>query len=228
MNTLFIFVDESGNFDFSLNGTKYFVLSAITTLNPLGRERLEEIKYEFMEQGLDIEYLHASEDKQRVRNKVFEFIGSLDNIVIDSVVVQKNKVNPSLYKDKKGSKIKHKGDKLYEIVLCTLLRYIFKRYNLKKDIKQVIVILSSIFTQNKEKLISKTIKTYLKQSFHKPFYIYFHASKSDKNSQISDYCCWAIYRKWEDGETRPYNMIVEKIKSEFDIFKNGGTIYYEY
>lgn len=225
MGTLFIFVDESGNFDFSPNGTKYFVLSAITTLNPLGKERLEEIKYEFMKHGLNIEYFHASEDKQRVRDNVFEFIKSLSDIEIDSVVVQKNKTHPSLYEDNKGRRIKHKGDKLYEKVLCTLLQYIFNRYKLKEEIKQVIVILSSIFTRNKEELIFKTIKIYLKQHFHKPFYIYFHDSKSDKNSQISDYCCWTIYRKCEDGETRPYEMIKQKVRSEFDIFRNGKEIY---
>lgn len=228
-NILFIFVDESGNFDFSPKGTKYFVLSAVTTFDSLGREKLDEIKYEFLKKGLDIEYFHASEDKQIVRDEVFKFIKELQNIEIDSVIVQKNKANPSLYLEQKGKKIKHKGDRIYEIVLRTLLKYIFKRYKLKKDIEEVIVILSSIFTKNKRELISSVVKKSLKRDFPKPFHIYFHDAKSDKNSQISDYCCWAIYVKWERQELRPYNLIKDKIKSEFDIFKRGnGTIYYEY
>lgn len=32
--TLFIFVDESGNFDFSPKGTKFFVLSCLSTFKP--------------------------------------------------------------------------------------------------------------------------------------------------------------------------------------------------
>lgn len=92
----------------------------------------------------------------------------------------------------------------------------------------MVVVLSSIFDANKRKLIEKTIKVYLKQIYSKPFYLYFHENRSDKNTQIADYCCWAIYRKWTDGEIRPYNAVKKgnKIKSEFDIFKTGSTIYY--
>jgi len=63
MKSLFIFIDESGNFDFSSKGTKYFILSAVSTLNPLGKERLEEIKYDLMKNGTNLEYFHATEDK---------------------------------------------------------------------------------------------------------------------------------------------------------------------
>lgn len=33
--TLYLFIDESGNFDFSPKGTKYFVLTALATFDPL-------------------------------------------------------------------------------------------------------------------------------------------------------------------------------------------------
>ena len=35
MNTLFIFLDESGNLDFSPKGTAHFVLAAVTALQPI-------------------------------------------------------------------------------------------------------------------------------------------------------------------------------------------------
>jgi hypothetical protein len=215
MRTLFVFIDESGNFDFSPKGTKYFVLSAINTLNPLGKERLEEIKYNLMKNGNDLEYFHAAEDKQSVRE--------------DSVIVQKNKTNPSLYVSEKKKKSK-KGAKLYTIALRTLLRYIFCRHDNSAKVDQVVIVLSSIFDVNKRELIKKIIKIYLKQIFSNPFYLYFHQNRSDKNTQIADYCCWAIYRKWTDGEVRPYSAVNKgnNIKSEFDIFKTGQTIYYKY
>ena len=34
MKTLYIFLDESGNFDFSPSGTKYFILTALSTTLP--------------------------------------------------------------------------------------------------------------------------------------------------------------------------------------------------
>jgi hypothetical protein len=78
--------------------------------------------------------------------------------------------------------------------------------------------------------LGQKIKIYLKRIFSNPFYLYFHQNRSDKNTQIADYCCWAIYKKWTDGEIRPYNAVNKgnKIKSEFDIFKTGKTIYYKY
>ena len=120
MRTLFIFIDESCNFDFSQKGTKYFVLSAISTLTPLGKERLEEIKYELMKNGTNLEYFHAAEDRQAVRNQVYSFIENLKDIEIDSVIAQKNKTNPSLYISTKKKKPK-KGEKLYTIALQALL-----------------------------------------------------------------------------------------------------------
>jgi len=74
VKSLFIFIDESGNFDFSPKGTKYFILSAVSTLNPLGKERLEEIKYDLMKNGTNLEYFHATEDRQVVRNQVYDFM----------------------------------------------------------------------------------------------------------------------------------------------------------
>lgn len=227
MNTLFIFIDESGNFDFSPNGTKYFSLSAISTLDPLGKEGLEKLKYDLIKNGNNIEYFHASEDKNTVKDKVYDFIKNIENIDIDSVIVQKNKTNPSLYivekKDKKG-----KGHRLYSRVLQTLICYILYRYNDSTDIEKVVIILSSIFNSKKRDLIKLTIKRYLKLNFSKPFFLDFHSCKSDINTQIADYCGWAIYKKWTDGTTRYYDAIGNKIKNEFDMFRKGNFIYYEY
>lgn len=227
MRTLFIFIDESGNFDFSPTGTKYFSISAISTLDPLGKEELEKIKYDLIKKGIDIEYFHASEDEQFVRNRVYNFIESLEDVEIDSVIVQKNKANPSLYiPEKKKMSKKEKGYKLYIIALRTLLKYIFERYKDSENIDLVVVILSSIFDKNKQALIKMIIKKYLKQEFQKPFFLYFHQCGADKNTQIADYCSWAIHKKWADGEMRPYGAIQNKIRSEFDIFGIGENTYY--
>ena len=228
MRTLFIFIDESGDLDFSPKGTKYFLISAISTLDPLGKEKLEKIKYDLIEKGTDIEYFHATKDEQFVRNRVYNFIESLEGIEIDSVIVQKNKTNPSLYIPEKKMWKKEKGSELYSMVLRTLLRYIFYRYRDSINIDLAVVVLSSIFNKSKQELIKKTIKIYLEQEFLKPFFLYFHQCKADKNTQIADYCCWAIHKKWTDGEMRPYSAIQNKIRSEFDIFEIGETIYYEY
>ncbi len=132
---LFIFVDESGNFDFTISGTKHFILTSASTLIPHKKDKMDEIKYRSLKNGIEIEYFHATEDKQRVRDEVFEFIKTLSDIEIDSVVIQKNKTNPILYEERHKSKTKHKGDILYEKVLRTLLKYIFYRQDKNNNIK---------------------------------------------------------------------------------------------
>lgn len=42
---------------------------------------------------------------------------------------------------------------------------------------------------------------------------------SDPCLQIADYCCWAIQRKWERRDDRSSVLIKDKIRSEFQFFK---------
>ena len=44
--------------------------------------------------------------------------------------------------------------------------------------------------------------------------------------QVADYCCWAIHRKWERSDARSYELVKDKIRSEYDIFRGGNTLYY--
>ena len=90
--TPYIFIDESGNFDFTPTGTKYFVMTAVSTTQPLkARDQFMKLRYEFLCDGTDQEYFHATEDKQAVRDAVFKTIKSLDDFEIDCVIAQKKK-----------------------------------------------------------------------------------------------------------------------------------------
>jgi len=228
--TLYIFIDESGNLDFTLKGTKYWSLTSISTKKPLSeRVNLHKLRYRVLEKGINLECFHATEDLQEVRDLAFQILCKLDDFEIDNVLVQKNKANPTLYlhKDAKtNGKIKKCEEKIYKLASQTLLQYIFIRYMRFKNIGKIIVILGSLFTNNKREFILKSLKQYLKPRFLKPFYIHFHKTEADINCQIADYCGWSIYVKNERDENRPYKMINDKIKSEFDIFKKGQKTYY--
>lgn len=227
---LFIFIDESGNFDFSPIGTNNFVLTAISTTEPLkDRQVLNKFRYELLSQGNNQECFHATEDKQTIRDRFYDFVCSYDDFFIDSVIAQKNKANPSLYieqyvKNNKNIKVVN-GAEFYRVVSQTLLQFVFKRFQ-SAYIEKIVVVMDNLFTENKRQYILKYLKSYLKTYFKKPFYIYFHKTESDLNSQIADYCGWAIYIKNERSEIRPIERIKNKIKSEFPIFARGRTNYY--
>ncbi len=228
---LFLFIDESGNFDFSQQGTKYFILSGLSTYKPIDeRDKFSQLKYQLLSNGVDQEFFHATEDTQAVRDQFFSIIRSLaDDIEVHSVVAEKNKANPVLYYEeyfKKGRKIKRvTGDQFYERICHTLLQYVFRRSDLQRA-EKIVVVLGAIFTRDKQSLILRTLKKSLKEKFPKSFEIYFHQAKADINCQIADYFGWAILIKRERGEIRPYELIRGKIKSEYEIFKKGDTVYY--
>lgn len=231
--TLYLFIDESGNFDFSPKGTKYFTLTGFVTFDPISkRGDLVRLRYHLLAEGVDQEYFHATEDRQEVRDKVFDFLASLgDSYEVHSVVAQKNKTNPSLYKEsyeKQGRTIKRvTGLGLYRKLCECLLQYVFKGKREKAD--KIIVILGSIFVGDKKKTLLQTLKHFLKNTFSGiPFEIYSHQTCADLNCQLADYCCWAISVAAERNEKRPYKIIKPQVRSVFDIFKKGDTEYYKH
>ena len=216
---LYIFLDEAGNFDFSPGGTKYFMLSAVSKERPFrAYQELTELKYNLVEGGRDIEYFHASEDQQAVRDRVFAIIQShLNGIRLDSLVVEKRKVGPALRAE----------EHFYPRMLWYLLRYIFKGYDLAKY-AGVIVFTDRIPVNKKRNAVEKAVKITLAKMLPTGvrYRILHHASKSNMDLQIADYCNWAIYRKWDGGDLRSYKLIQSVVVSEFDIFQKGDTFYY--
>lgn len=238
-HTLYIFIDESGDFVFSKKGTNYFILTAVSTLNPLEkRDTIMEVRYELLRDGFELEYFHATEDKQAVRDKVYATLKTIPNLEVDSVIAEKRKANFALYhdlvidpKNTGGFKIKKIDvqEKFYKQVCETLIQYVLHRYiNLRSNvsISKIVVIMDQCLTTKKRAFVTKAIKTYIKNKFGLVPYTYFHSTKSDINSQIADYFCWAIKQKWDDKEIRPFNEIKTSVKSEFDIFKTGTNFYY--
>lgn len=51
-------------------------------------------------------------------------------------------------------------------------------------------------------------------------------TSSDPCLQVADYCTWAIQRKWERQDLRPYELISPKICSEYDVWQLGQARYY--
>jgi len=216
---LYIFLDEGWNFDFSSGGTKYFTLTALSKERPFETYvPLCELKYDLIELGTEIEFFHATEDRQAVRNSVFDIIHRhLNGTRIDSLIVEKRKTGPALPKE----------ELFYPEMMGYLLPYVIKGYDLSLFGK-VLVFTDTIPINRKRKAIEKAIKQTLAKKLpgNATYEIFRHASKSNCDLQIVDYCNWAIYRKWEMQDDRSYQIIRKVIKSEFDIFQTGTKYHY--
>lgn len=54
----------------------------------------------------------------------------------------------------------------------------------------------------------------------------FSPAASDPCLQVADYLTWAVQRKYESEDERSYDLVKHLIKSEFEPFKRGRTLYY--
>ena len=126
-DAIYIFLDEGGNFDFSEKGTKYFTLTSVLKRRPFNMYGvLTELRFDLIEDGLDIEYFHATEDRQFVRNLFFEALkANADRFLVDSIVVEKRKTNPAL----------RPPEKFYPQILGYLLRYVVE--NIREDYSEL-------------------------------------------------------------------------------------------
>lgn len=109
------------------------------------------------------------------------------------------------------------------------LRYIFNSLTLKEESStEVLVITDKIPVNKKRSAVEKGIKQTLadKVSPRFKYQIFHHESKSSLGLQVADYCNWAIYKKWTDGDSRSYDRIQNCIKSEYEIFKIGTQFFY--
>lgn len=236
---LYIFVDESGNFDFSTKGSRYFTLTCVSMQRaekiPLYPElsnpfpiynSFDGYKHFLLENSQTfnlkdgLESFHCSEDNKIIRKNMFTIIARhLTDIRIDSLIVEKRKLKPELQNQKS----------LYSRMFPHLLNYTIKGSVKQLRPNQIIVIADNIAKSSKRHAIKMTVAKSLKHSIPTdtvPYRLFYHASKAHYGLQLVDYCSWAIFRKWEKGDTQHHAMIQSAIKSEHDIFKGHRQLYY--
>lgn len=224
-NMLFIYLDESGNYDFTKDGSEYLIYTALTTTNPYGvHHKLCELERDLKRRSIPLEsgYFHATEDKQQVRNEVYDILydKSLE-YDIDSVIVEKCKTNPSI----------RDIHTLYKKVYGVLLQYVFRRY---KEVNKIMIFADVIPDSKKKKDIEKGIKETLSNLLDTKtikYHLLFISSLFSYGLQAVDYCCWAQKKKWGDwGEKidlRAYDRVKHKMRSSLDLFGRGdGYKYY--
>lgn len=215
MRCLYIFLDESGNFDFSPAGTPYFVMTAAITEDPLkSAGALQSLKYAMLAEGTDVECFHASPDRQAVRDRVLPAIASLDGIRYHHISLEKRKAYAA-YRTPAA---------IYALCGKTLLNYIL-RGKAGGSHGMVVIIFDKALTRKDQEAFLKAVKPELK-TWGKPYRIYFHQTMADFNGQIADYGAWAKYVSLARGEGRPLAALSCIPQTHFDIFAKGTTNYY--
>jgi hypothetical protein len=215
---MYLFADESGNFDFSRRSgaTRYFILTAISLRDCAAvNTQFHELRHQMAWEGHDHPGpFHAAQDPGPVRNRVFGLIEALD-LRVDSVIVEKAKAMPHL---------RATDETFYQHVWFYLMQYVASRL----PCEELLVVTASLGTKKKKRLafydtVRQVIRQVSKSARHKT--ACWDAS-SDSCLQVADYCGWAIQRKWEMSDLGAYSRIATKIRSEYDLFARGKRLYY--
>lgn len=218
---VYLFLDEGGDLNFAPSGTRHFTMTCVTTFRPFVLDQeLTELRYDFIESSLDIEYFHASEDKQAIRDRVFATLSArLSSYRVDCIIAEKRKAAPSLRTEVR----------FYPLILGWLLSYVVKGIMMKfPNLTDYIIITDQLPIKRKRDAVEKAIKRILAEKLPEEikYKILHHDSKSCPGLQIADYLNWAIFRKWERNDLRSFSVVSAGIESEFDIFKSGKKFWY--
>jgi hypothetical protein len=222
LSTLHIHTDESGNFDFSPKGSRYYVFAAAWTYHPaalaanLSALRLEQIK---AGHGEFLSSFHACEDSPWLRDRVISVLLSHTPWSFAAIVVEKAKVNPSIYDPQH----------FYPKFLTMVLRFIL-RGRVRPGTSQILIYADTLPMVRKQ---ATSVQVAIKSSCQReqtniPFHVLNHRRESNAWLQVADYCCWSVCRKWEHGNTDAYDRLKVKLSAtEIDpTSRGGGRTYY--
>lgn len=204
---IYLFLDEAGNFDFGPTGTRYLVFACIRLPRPFGPlPDLLDLKYDLIETGVaPLSHFHASEDRQVVRDAVFSVVlRHLDGIRVDAFVVDKSLAVPGL----------RQPEVLYAWALRRLLVPILMQE--RASPRTLHIFTDRLPINRRRELTEKAVKLALGRALPAGirFQLLHHESRTNLNLQLADYFTWAIFRKWERGDTRSYDLISSAVLSE--------------
>lgn len=198
--TPYVFLDESGDFDFGAQGSAYFVVTSVTMHRPIEIDSaLSEYRYERLDSGFDTEYFHCARDTYAVRDRVFDIIAShRDRLRIDCLIVKKAKIEVAL----------RPMVQFYPRMVGRLLTQVIRR-TAAADGGRMVIVTDRIPVKRTRKAVERSIREALPSSVRGPggYDIHHHESRSHFGLQVADYCCWAIQRKWSRHDDRYFSLI---------------------
>lgn len=149
-----------------------------------------------------------------MRDRVFAVVAEAP-LRIDATVFDKRKLAPSYHQDRS----------FYEFACFYHFKHVLTQVTDHTD--HLLVIGGTIGTRAKQQDLAMALEGVVRRtSIANKTACVAWSAPTDMGLQIADYCCWAIQRKWERKDERSYVLIESRIRSEFEIFRDGRRYYY--
>jgi len=206
---MFIYLDESGDLGFKKGSSKYFIITLLKTKDEKSIRRcIKKIRQRKLNKKLkQVPEIKANNSPPQIRRKILEELGKLD-IEIYCIVLPKEKVYERL-REMKYKLYNYVVGKLLQgaIVFNRNINVIVDRLSMKKIIREDF----DCYTQTKIEERAFFPRPKIKISHFD--------SRNNSGLQACDFVSWCIFRKYETGDASYYNLIKNKIKDEFVLFK---------
>ena len=213
-----VFADEFGNFDFrrKSGASRYFGLTTVTFFDDQqARADLQQLRFDLAWEGVTHSGpFRATTDQQAIRDRVFEVLKP-HNFRVDSTILDKPKSQPD---------IRPTRERFYQYAWWLHMKYVVPRIAGPHD--DLLVIAASIGTKKGRETFQRGVNDVIQQVAPVTAMTAQWPADTDTGLQIADYCCWAIQRKWERADHRSYDLIKDKVKSDFDVFSVGTEVFY--
>lgn len=221
MDTLYIFLDESGDFEFSPKGSRYFVLTSLITDDVLPiSAALNTLKYSIIETApsfREFEYFHAHNDPKPIRIRVYDALNQISNYRVDSVAVDKSVIYPPM----------RPVAKFYPHMFKLLVRWVFEQIDISKY-QRLIFIMDYLELKKDREAFLKGVKENIKPLLESNQRIdaWLHNSSSHYALQAVDYFGWAIFRRYNRNDWDYRKLANNSIKSDFQYYTRVSHKFY--
>lgn len=220
MSRLFVFADEAGCFNFSRKpgASRYYIICTIscTSCVTLASSLIELRRALIWEDAPVGEYFHASQDRQVVRDRVFNVLGQHD-FSIQATIMEKSKAYP---------RIRPTNQRFYQYGWFHHFKYAAPKI-IRNEVKELQITVGSINTAANQGAFSFAVNDVVQQiAKGVASRTNFCRAVADPCVQAADYCTWAIQKKWERGDVRSYDLIRDRIVHEYDMWSHGTTHQY--
>lgn len=215
---LYVFADEAGDLKFNRKGntSRYFTLTTIAMTSCNISHELLDLRRRLAFEGAPLlRQFHATEDKQAVRDEVINVIKPVA-LRIDVTLFDKPKIYPHIAANEFY---------VYQWAWFYHLRYVYP--SLAKMADQILIIAAALGSANTARRYEQSFESAVIQIVDSETTRHaFWPAISEPCLQVADYCSWAIQRKWERSDSRAYDVIRNRIVTEYDFLQPSSRTFY--
>jgi hypothetical protein len=193
----YVFIDESG--DLGRHGSKYFIIAALLTRNPIQIHRIiKRIRQRRLKKTIrEKPEIKANNSNDRIKTLVLTKVSKADCSII-ALVVRKDRI---------FDRLMGVQNRLYNYLCSILLE------NISSNGERVIVVIDKKYTN---RLLMEDFDGYIgrKLAFRNINAIISQIPSHTSNElQVVDFVAWAINRKYNLDDSRYYDIIKDKISN---------------